>query len=334
MGLGVSTNQVAAAAAYSTGQRSRQPRITSARDQVRIIHRELISSVVGTTNFTQGAVFPLNPGLATSFPWLASQAQAWERYRFNSLKFEYFTRTGTQVPGSVMLVPDYDAADEAPISETVASSYEDVAEDAPWKDIVCTLRPAALHALGPTKFVRSGALGSNQDVKTYDSGNLFLFTTDGTAVNWGKLWVEYDVTLMTPQLNPVGASNPLSFHATGVTPTSASLLGTATTQPNSTPFVSVNAETITFATAGKFLVSYTVSGTTATIAGQPGLTGGGTYLPIDGFTGALAAGSGTASMTITSFVNVPQGGLMTFDNTIVAGTTSDLLVCVLPTGFQ
>jgi hypothetical protein len=40
----------------------------------------------------------------------------------------------------------------------------------------------------------------------YDSGNLFVGTVDGTAVAWGKLWLEYDVSLFTPQLPPAGVA--------------------------------------------------------------------------------------------------------------------------------
>jgi len=61
-----------------------------------------------------------------------------------------------------------------------------------------------MHPIGPKKFVRTAGLAANLDVKTYDAGTLFVGTIDGTAVNWGKLWVEYDITLYTPQLQPQG----------------------------------------------------------------------------------------------------------------------------------
>lgn len=197
--------QGAVAAAYATGQYSGPPKVF--RDQVgqcRIVHRELIGSVTGTVAFTVASSFALNPGLQTSFPWLSIEAQGWERYRFNKLNFCYYTRTGSNVPGSVMLAPDYDPADAAPASEQIASDYQDCAEDAPWKDIKCILRPEALRGGAANKYVRTSALGANQDIKTYDAGNLHLCTVDGTAVSWGKLWVEYDVTFFTPQIPPGG----------------------------------------------------------------------------------------------------------------------------------
>ncbi len=323
--------QVSVAAAYASGQRTRAPRIVNGRDQVRIIHRELIASVTGTTAFTVAQTVALNPGLSASFPWLATQAQAWERYRFNSLKFEYYTRTGSNTPGSVLMVPDYDAADSAPLSEQIASSYEDVAEDAPWKDICCLLRPSALHALGPTKFIRTGALSANLDVKTYDAGNFFMCTIDGTAASWGKLWVEYDVTLYTPQLNPAGSGVISAQHIIGATPTSASLLGTQTLQAGSSAIATVAGEIVTFSQAGKFSVTLlTIAGTSVTITGQPALSAGATFGSIDGSAAPAGAGSTTTACMQTMIVNVVVGSTLTFNNTVVAGTSADLLISQLP----
>lgn len=193
---------VAAAAAYASGQKSRAPRIQANRDQSHIIHRELVMSVVGSVSFAVMRTLALNPGLIATFPWLATQAIGWEKYRFNSLRFCYYTRTGATTPGSVLLAPDYDAADSPPLSEAAASAYTDVSEDAPWKNITCELTKK--HMGAGERYIRSGPLAPNLDIKTYDVGQLFLCCLDGTAVPWGKLWVEYDVVLSSPQLPPSG----------------------------------------------------------------------------------------------------------------------------------
>jgi hypothetical protein len=297
-----------------------------ARDQVRIIHRELIGSVTGSVAFAIEQTVALNPGLPASFPWLSSQAQAWERYRFNKLKFCYYTRTGSNVPGSVQMVPDYDAADAAPVSEQIASSYEDVEEDAPWKDIECELRPSALHALGPSKFIRTGVLPANQDIKTYDAGNFFLATTDGTAVPWGKLWVEYDVTLLTPQLNPAGGGSQVAFAALGVNPFSALLLGASPAPAtNSLPIVTVAGEVVTFNQAGQYLVSYSVSASgSATQTAPPAVSAGGT-IPF------FATGGSTTTMMVqvTQIIAV-LGTTLTYNNTLVGGISANMVVTQLP----
>lgn len=311
-----SEKQRSVAAAYATGQRTRQPKIVSKGDSVRIIHRELISSVVGSQSFSVQQAFALNPGLASSFPWLATQAQSWERYRFNSLKFCYYTRTGSNVPGSVMLVPDYDAADSAPISEQIASAYSDVAEDAPWKDIDCLLRASALHALGPTKFVRTGALQPNQDIKTYDAGNLFLIVTDGTAVNWGKLWVEYDVELLTPQLNPAGGGVISSQILHGSAPISSDPLVGALPVAGSSNITSPAPNVLTFNQAGQFLVNLLIAtegGHTVTVNAAPVAGNGGNILDQTWF------GAGDASLCHVIQMTAVVGSTLTFNDTISGG---------------
>jgi hypothetical protein len=269
--------------------------------------------------------------MSNTFPWLSIQSQAWERYRFNSLKFEYFTRTGSGTPGSVMLVPDYDPADSAPISEQVASSYEDVVEDAPWKDMCCSLKPSSLHALGPSKFIRSGTLLANLDIKTYDSGNLFVCTVDGTAVNWGKLWVEYDVTLMTPQLHPAGSSLLSAQHITCTAATTASNFNNQVTQPGSTPIVTIIGNVMTFDVAGRFLltvISTANGGGAVTVTTTPATTG--QFLDILNTAASSDNGSGSLIVTQVMALDAVVGDTITFGNTFLNGSAVDVLISKLP----
>jgi len=295
--------------------------------QIRIVHRELVASVTGSVAFAVNSSISLNPGLVASFPWLSSQAQGWERYRFNRLKFCYFTRTGTATPGSVIMSPDYDAADSAPVSEQVASTYEDTKEDAPWKDIDCTLTPQSLHALGPTKFIRTGPLNANQDIKTYDAGTFYLSTVDGTAVSWGKLWVEYDVTLFNPQLNAGGGGSLAYQRITGVTPTNTSLLGTQTQVPSSTEtIVSVSGEVVTFNKAGTFLVNLSqLCASGGTFNALPVIAAGGASVG----QGIVQTGSGTSLFNTVQLTAV-VGTTITYDQSMTGGTTAQLVVAQLP----
>jgi len=118
-----------------------------------------------------------------------------------------------------MLAPDYDAADAAPVNEQVASSYRGVVEDAPWKNITCTLPFRDLNSSNGYRYCRSAALAPNLDIKTYDAGIMNVITLDGVLdAGWGKLWIQYDVEFKIPQLPEViplqtvfvGASDPLT----------------------------------------------------------------------------------------------------------------------------
>jgi len=214
-----SGKQASVAAAYATRSEGKAPKIQASRDTCNIKHREFIGNVSGSILFQIALALSVNPGLSSTFPWLSIMAQAWEQYKFRKLKFVFLTRTGSNTPGSVIMSPDYDSSDAAPATEQIMSTYDGTVEDAPWKDNACNLKVNLLSgAGGPRKFVRTGALSPNQDVKLYDVANMFVGTVDGTAVAWGKLWVEYDIDFWVPQLPP-----------TGLTPGVSTLSGTAGT---------------------------------------------------------------------------------------------------------
>lgn len=315
---------VGVAAAYSSQQRSQAPRINASRDQCRIVHRELVASVTGSVAFTVAQALALNPGLSATFPWLASQAQNWEQYRFDRLKLCYYTRTGSDVPGSVQLIPDYDAADSAPSSEQIASTYEDVSEDAPWKDISCVLRTAAMHPMGPKKFIRTGPLAANLDVKTYDVGNFFLATMDGTAVNWGKLWIEYDVTLFSPQMPPAGSGALAGQHYSTVTPTTASNFGSAATPTSSPQLASMSGNVLTFSQAGRYLLAGILTATTSVSQVTPVVSASGSIT-----FGPEVLGV-TADLYYVLVVQAAVGTTVTFGSVLVGGNGGDLWVAQVP----
>jgi hypothetical protein len=327
---------VAVAAAYSTGQSSAPADVRATRDSCRVVHRELVASISGgsTAAFAVSSTLALNPGLSSTFPWLSTMAANWEMYRFNRLSVKYFTRCGTGTAGSVIIAPDYDAADSAPTTEQVASSYMGAVEDAPWKDITLNLRPAELHAIGPKKYVRSIALAANLDLKTYDAGNCFVCTVDsGAAAGWGKVWIEYDVTFYSPQVNPQ-AINSLFLHVSGTTPTSTSLMGAQTTESASlvNP-ATVSSEVVTFLVAGTYLVLYNATATTSvTVSVNPAVGAGGALLTGFGTSsnGLELAGSGTTVFMQAALLTAIVGTTLTFDNTIVLGLLSDMYITQVP----
>lgn len=321
-----------APSAVATGTLSMQPMIQSSRNSCRIVHRELVASVLGASAFTVGQSFNLNPGLATTFPWLSSQAQSWEEYRFNKLKFCYYTRTGSNTPGSVQLVPDYDAADAPPASEQIASSFEDVVEDAPWKDLECQLNPRSMFPMGPRKFIRSGALAGNLDIKTYDAGQLFVCSIDGTAVNWGKLWVEYDVELSVPANAAAGSAPATSQHVTSASPTSLSILPIPVTRSGSSAIVTIAGNVLTFQQAGRYLVSLLTSATQILQNAAPAVAAGGALIATYGTAGtATAPAPGLVPLQQqTVLMDAIIGSTLTFDSAIVGGNTAELFIARVP----
>lgn len=322
--------QQSVAAAYSTGQYQRAPQFSrNSNDTCRIVHREFITNVTGSVAFTVASTLAVNPGISATFPWLSTQAQGWERYRFNMLKFCYYTRTGSNVPGSVQLAPDYDAADSAPISEAVASTYADCAEDAPWKDIECELKPRNMNMTRSEHFVRTEALGANLDIKTYDVANLFVNTVDGTAVSWGKLWVEYDVSLFAPQFGSSGAA-PFGGSVTGNTSmTAAKPFGTAPVLLGKGFSMSSSGtnNVITFSRGGDYILEAQITGTVITAASTV-VTGSGVGSNFGA--GFIVNAAGTIAIASTKIVGAVAGDTLTLTMTATTVTASIMDIGMAP----
>jgi hypothetical protein len=307
--LGAESTSVAAA--YSAPVKNNRPNIVYGPQgrSCRVIHKEFIQNVSGTVNFTIPIFLPLNPGLIGTFPWLANIANNFEQYRCNRMRFCYLTRTGTNIPGSVLMAPDYDAADVAPVSEQIMSNYAEIVEDAPWKDICCLLRPSGMHALGPKKFVRSG-LVPGQDLKTTDVGSFILATTDGTAVSWGKLWVEYDFEFFEPQLN-AGGNFAANSTAQGTAGTAAAFIsaGGLTSGSNIASIVG-NVVNLSGLTPNGEYALFIGASTSASSWGITALTGSTIKTNMfstasnDGFTFTVNPGSTVTQFTLTWTGNV------------------------------
>jgi hypothetical protein len=301
-------NSTSVAAAYSAPIKNNRPRISYGENgkMCRVQHKEFIQNVSGTTAFNVALFLALNPGLAGTFPWLSNIANNFEQYRVRMMRFCYLTRTGTNIPGSVLMAPDYDASDVQPVSEQILSNYAEIVEDAPWKDICCVLRPAGMHALGPKKFVRNG-LVPGQDLKTTDVGTFILATVDGTAVNWGKLWVEYDIEFFEPQLNPTGSS--LASSAQGTAGTAASIISTglATAGPLISGIVGNVVSFQNLTPGGEYFVGAygTAQANAVTIATPVGFAAVKSNLQVDGALGGTTwiASANVGSLTITSAGN-------------------------------
>ncbi len=192
---------------------------------IRVRHREYIQDVSGSVAYSVSS-FPLNPGMAATFPWLSTMAQLYESYRFHALRFLYETQKSASTNGSILMGVDFDAADAAPANKQQLMSFEGAVRSGVWQECAFSAKPQSLHKFGPEKFNRSTSLSANQDIKTYDAGNLFVATkdcADATAI--GELYVEYDVEFKTPQINASGVLGGSFVNSTGVA--SATPMGTA-----------------------------------------------------------------------------------------------------------
>lgn len=191
--------------AYSSVQRF--PRRSKLSE--RFTGRDLVAVLSGSTTFAT-TKFVVNPGLSSTFSWLAANAIKWQQYRFTRLAFIYVTRSATTAKGSVILTPDYNPNDLPPSDESHAFNNQNAVEDVPWKqEIICRLDVNAMFFSGPRKQVRSANISG--DLNIYDAARLYVSTVgqaDTSVI--GNLYVEYDVELFVPQSSPLNGSSPIS----------------------------------------------------------------------------------------------------------------------------
>lgn len=207
---GVGTGGGSIVAPVSAGGMTRNRR-TPLHDQI-VEEDEVIGVIKGTTGFGS-TIFPLQPGLAAVFPWLSQVAALYQRYSFESLVLYYkplvsgFATAGQM--GKVILSTDYDAAAGDLTSYRTAETMDPHADGMPYEAIALTLDPKRLTQGKIGKFVRRGIVPPNTDVKTYDSGNLYISTQgNATTDDIGELRVAYRVRLMNPRLPDAPAALP------------------------------------------------------------------------------------------------------------------------------
>jgi hypothetical protein len=207
---------------------SRRPVIKrSAAGGQRIHNRELVvSTVTGASTFSITNTFNVQPGLAALMPWGSTIAQQYEQYTIHSMKFIWVPFISTATPGTILMMVDYNASDPAPTTEAQFMDHAGAVTASAWETVEMQVKPSMMGALGKKKYVRPCAVAG--DIKTFDSGIFYLAVDNGTAVSWGKLYVEYDIELFIPQLSPATYLKPVitSWYANTTAPFSATTTAT------------------------------------------------------------------------------------------------------------
>jgi len=317
-------------AARVTTNRNVRPSIRNVGNSVRIVHRELIDTVLCHELFSTVS-YHINPGLSATFPWLSSQSKGFERYKFNSLMFEYCARVGTNFAGSVLLAPDYDPVDDPPSSEKIMSAYEGSIESASYHDFGCELSVRDMLGGSTSKYLRYSISQAGTTLREYDAGTFIVATTDFPTANEdqaaGKLWVYYDVTLMVPReldifteaylhsANIVSGGTVSQQNPWGTTPTVAGGLDIELKQGGTA--------VITFNTPGIYAFVTHVTGTVLSTGFVPTITSAEGTAIIANFYGVsnAAANAGTNAVAYTNSVQVvTPGDQLTINFTAVATT--------------
>lgn len=186
----------AAPVAVATRRTGQTPLVQTTSTGVTITHRSFLQPVTNASTFNAVSI-PCNPGLSGSFPWLGKLARRYEQYRFKKLRYEFRSVVGSTQTGVIMMSFDYDAADAAPTTKAEQAQTIPNSETNVWMNNDLRVKPDS-----GWKFIRSGTLTSNLDVKTYDMGNMWLSSAYGNNTVGGELYVEYTVELRRPTDGP------------------------------------------------------------------------------------------------------------------------------------
>lgn len=187
------------------------PMMHNTGQSITVRHREFIGPIAGSTAFTVQSALTINPGLGSTFPWLASIAARFQEYEFKGLVFHYVPTSGTfngtsAALGAVMLQTTYRSTDSAPTNKAEMMNEYWATEVVPFDTVAHPIEcdpkenPFAIH------YVRTTAIQSGEPLM-YDLARTFVATqgmVDAGIV--GDLWVTYEVELKKPLI-----SSPVAY---------------------------------------------------------------------------------------------------------------------------
>ncbi|QMW68786.1 capsid protein [Crucivirus-309] len=247
------------------------PTFQNMNDGVIVCHREYIGDIGQTVNFTNTA-FPIQPGDATTFPWLHQIASQFEQYEILGMLFQFrstssdFGSTANMALGTVIMATEYDSVDASFGSKLEMENAQYSMSGKPSHDILHPVEcdPGVVGPMG-LKYVRTGPLPSGKDNRLYDHGN-FQIATTGMPVGSGtigELWVTYKIAFYKPQFNHgVDIKSDFFFHSSA---DNSNMFGTVPIAvSNSSLGCTISGNTITFpktAVVGQvYMIAYQCNG--------------------------------------------------------------------------
>jgi hypothetical protein len=281
------------------------PAMHSSNQSVIIRHKEYVGDVVSSSSANTFNVFnsyALNPGLSGSFPWLSSIASNYQEYTWKGVVYEFVSTSADAIAsstntalGSVMMFTNYKSTSALPVNKLQVLNEYFSCDNKPSESFCHPIECNPAENPYNVQYIRTGAVPSGEDQKTYDIGVFAVATTgfQGTSVVCGELWVSYEVELRKPII-PIpepGGTSPggyAHFFASTAVTTSA-YFGTSQTVAGTfsaavlTGFV-IAATTITFPIGwyGNVMVFMTwVGGSTAVTV--PTVTGTTNIATVKGF---------------------------------------------------
>ena len=329
---------------------------------IRVCHREFLSDVYGSVDF-QLTAYAINPGLASSFPYLALIAQNFEEWDVHGLVYEYRPSSGSAVSstssalGVVILATDYDVLNTNFANKQQMESYEFSTSTVPFSACIHPVECARNRTVLNRLYTRTGGIPTGADQRMYDMGKFQIATVGMQSVYIvGELWCSYDITFGKPRIpptlgfqyvhfveNPIATSTAaLPFGTTGPAVRSGGLPGIVFWSQTAILFPFPGSYFIHCVSSGAGASQSVVQTLGANIAIGPTVFSGGGVSTIGTAAAAtgqrvstivvLAAGTGTANSVSYSVTGLTAGAFDVFIFPVpTAGLLSPALMTMPPT---
>lgn len=197
--------------------RNRKPVVKQSGDRIIVTHREFVRDIFSDINndFAYD-VFNISPIDPETFPWLSNLAVNYESFRFRKFDAHYEPTVATNISGKIVLAVDYDSADPTD-NETKSTllQWGSSVDGQVWTPIHHHSSVSDLNKIGPTRFLNPLSSVPFQAGPLSNAGILYVATTSVmpaqlldfsvpsggyVSYNLGELWIDYEVELITPQL--------------------------------------------------------------------------------------------------------------------------------------
>jgi hypothetical protein len=183
------------------------PQFSGSGRQTVVTHREYLGDIVASS--TAGAfknqVIALNPGLSSSFPWLAGLAMNFDQWEPLGMLVEYVnqssTYSGTASLGSITLACEYDVANPAYLSKFEMNNAEYAVSSNVAENLMMAVECKKSQRAQSLYYTRSSGVGLTDNIRFYDLANLQV-ATYGCAASQvvGELWITYKIRFMKEQI--------------------------------------------------------------------------------------------------------------------------------------
>lgn len=198
-------------------------------------HREFVTDIAPSTTFSNQS-FRINPGISSSFPWLAQLAGSFEEYKLRGMVYEFKSMASDSILssgastalGSVIMATQYNSLSAAFPNKKEMENYHFANSAKPSQSfmhpIECKQSLTAIDHL----YVRDSPSTTNLagDLRLYDAGNFQIATVgmqNATGVI-GELWVTYEIEFLKPRCRQFSLEDHYSLD----TVTNAAPFGTTT----------------------------------------------------------------------------------------------------------